>query len=265
MLFAKLYSGYFLNAPDDAERRRALRPADFRTRSEGVPAKKKPRLLIRGFRTLGSRGSAIHLPDLEPRKTPDGDVFTQLGDSLVDKLLHRGAFILDEVLFVEAVFFVEFFHLAVDDLLDHGVGLAGGFGLRAIDVAFAVEGFLGHFLAAKKSRVERGDVHRNVVAEPLKILGPSHEIALAVDFGQHSDLAARVDVAPHQAFGGGPLRLLLRGRLPLLAQDVDGLLDVAIGFDQRIPARRKARAGSFSQMLLPDAPIHFPFPVLWVL
>ena len=41
------------------------------------------------------------------------------------------ALVLDEVLLVEAILFVEFFHLAGDDLLDHRFRLAGRLGLFA--------------------------------------------------------------------------------------------------------------------------------------
>ena len=98
-------------------------------------------------------------------------------------------------------------------------GLPGRLGLLAINFAFAVENLLRHFLAPQESRIERGDVHRHIVAKALKILGARHEIALAIHFHQHADLSAGVDVAAHQPFGRRALRLLRRGRLSLLAQN----------------------------------------------
>ena len=121
--------------------------------------------------------------------------------------------------------------------------------LLAIDFALAVEHFLRHFLAPQETRIERGDVHGHVVAETLKILGARHEIALAIDLDEHADLAARVNVAGDEPLGRGPLRFLRRGSLSLFAQDVDGLLDIAAGFDQRRAAIRKARAGAVAQLL----------------
>ena len=107
------------------------------------------------------------------------------------------------------------------------VGLAGGLRLLAVDVALAVERLLRHFLAAQETRIERGDVHRHVVAQALEILRARHEIALAIHFDEHADLPARVNVAADEAFRRCALRLLRRRGLPLLAQNVDGLLDVA--------------------------------------
>ena len=59
-----------------------------------------------------------------------------------------------------------------------------------------------------------------------KIVGAGDEIGFAVDFDQHADLAAGVDVSVNQAFGGDAARLLGRGREAALAQDFDGFLFV---------------------------------------
>ena len=140
----------------------------------------------------------------------------------LDHLADGHRFILDEVLFVEAVFLVELFHLAVDDFFDDRLGLAGGAGLRLVDFALAVENFLRDVLAADEARIERGNVHGHVVAQALEIFGARDEIGFAIDFDHHADFSAGVNVVADQAFGGLARRLLLRGGLPLLAQDVDG-------------------------------------------
>jgi len=59
------------------------------------------------------------------------------------------------------------------------------------------------------------------------------EIAFAIQLHEHADFSARVDIAADKPFRGCPLRLLCRGRLPLLSQDVDGAFDIALRFDQR--------------------------------
>ena len=51
-----------------------------------------------------------------------------------------------------------------------------------------------------------------------KSVGAGDEVALAVEFDQHADLAAGVDVGAHRAFVGGARRLLLRGGHAALAQ-----------------------------------------------
>src|SRR5579875_1736930 len=96
----------------------------------------------------GRRGSAVGFADLETGEAADGNILAELGDGLIDELLDGDALVLDEMLLVQAVFFVELFHLAGDDLFDHGFGLAGLSGLLAIDFALPVENFLRHFLAA---------------------------------------------------------------------------------------------------------------------
>ena len=98
------------------------------------------------------------------------------------------------MLFVEAILFVEFFHLAVDDLLDHGLRFSRLLRLILVNLAFAIENFLCHFFAPQKSRVERSDMHRHVVAKPLKVFRACHEIALAVHFHQHADLSAGMNI-----------------------------------------------------------------------
>ena len=168
---------------------------------------------------------------------------------MVDQLLHRHAFVLDEVLLVQTILFVKLFHLAADDLLDHRFRLARRLRLFLVNLAFAVQRLLRHFIPAQKTRIERGDVHRHVVAQPLKFIGTRHEVALAIHFDQYADFPAGVNVRTHQAFGGRALRLLGRRRLSLLPQNVDGLFDVAAAFHQRFTASGESRAGPVPQLL----------------
>jgi len=127
--------------------------------------------------------------------------------------------------------------------------LAGGLGLFLVNFPLAVQGFLRHFLAAQESRVERGHVHGHVVAQALEVRRARDEIALAIHLDQHADLPARVDIGAHQPFGRRPLRFLGGRGLALLAQDVDGLLDIAFGFHERIAAGSEARASAVAQFL----------------
>src|SRR5712664_281523 len=88
-----------------------------------------------------------HFAHLEPRETPDRDVLAQLDDGLADHLLDGYALVLDVVLFVEAIFLVELFHLAGHDFLDHGFRLSGCQRLRAVNLALFFEHLRSHFLA----------------------------------------------------------------------------------------------------------------------
>src|SRR5712692_4878041 len=197
----------------------------------------------------GSGGwRAAGLANLEAHKTPYRDVFAEVGNQLVNELPDGQRLVLNEVLLVQTCFLVKLLHLSGDDLLDHRSRLAGRAGLLAVDLALAFEDLRGDFFAAHKARVERGDVHGDVVAQALELFRACHEVGLTVDFDNHADFPPGVDVVAHQTLGGFPLRLFLRCGLALLPQDVDGLFDVADGFDQRGAAVAEAGAGALAQL-----------------
>src|SRR5262249_59712057 len=104
-------------------------------------------------------------------------------------------------------------------------------------------------LATDILRVQRGDMHGDVMAELLESVGGRDEVGLAVPFPQPADFPARVDVAadqPFRRFTGG----LLGGRgLPLLAKDGDGLFDVSGRFNQSRTAIVEAGVGPVAQFL----------------
>ena len=64
-----------------------------------------------------------------------------------------------------------------------------------------------------------------------------------------ADPAAGVDVALDEPLLGRAVRLLLRDAEAALAQDLDGLLLVAAGFDERALAVHDAGAGHLSSAL----------------
>src|ERR1700735_3493040 len=99
----------------------------------------------RGARASRDLLRAVALAPLESRETPDGDVLADLRNRVVDQLLHRHGLVLDEVLFVQAILFVELFHLAGNDLLDDRFWFTGLLGLFFVNFAFAIQGFLGDF------------------------------------------------------------------------------------------------------------------------
>ena len=61
-------------------------------------------------------------------------------------------------------------------------------------------------------------MHGHVVAKLLEFIGARHEIGFAIDFHEHADLSAGVNVIAHQTFAGLPLRFLCRRGLALFAQ-----------------------------------------------
>src|SRR5713226_3993269 len=190
---------------------------------------------------------AAAFSDLEPHEAPDRNVFPKLGDCLGDHFADGYALVLDVVLFVEAVFLVEFFHLAVDDFVDDRFRLARRQRLRLINVAFLFEHLGRHFFAPHVTRIQRRDVHGDVVRKLLERVRARHEVRLAVQLDQHADFPAGVDVAADEPFAGFPLRFLRGSSLTLLPQNLDSLLDDAVRFDQRIPTIVETCSGPLAQ------------------
>ena len=73
---------------------------------------------------------------------------------------------------------------------------------RWISFSLSMAAWRDVFLA-DELRIGGGDMHREVAHELLKIVRASHEIGLAVDFHQHAQLRAGVDVGTHHALLGG--------------------------------------------------------------
>ncbi len=212
-------------------------------------------------RQLGSgRADLIgNFANLEAGEAPNRDVLAEFGDRLGDLLPDSHRLVLDEVLFVEAALLVELLHLAGDDLLNNGVRLPGSARLRSVNLAFALEHFGRHVFPANVARINRGDMHGHVVAKLLKRIGARHEIAFAIDFHDHADFSAGMNVVADQSFGGFARGLLGRRGLAPLAQDLDSLLYEFLvvsritqldgGLDKRGAAITESSVREFSQFL----------------
>ena len=166
-----------------------------------------------------------------------------------DHFADGNAFVLDVVLLVEAILFVEFFHFAGGDFVHDGFGLAGGQRLGFIDFALFLQHFGRYFFAADIARIERGDVHGDIVRKLLEGVGAGHKVGFAIDFHQHADFSAGVNVAADQAFAGFARGFLGRRGLPLFAQDADGFFEVPIRFHERGATIREAGVGALAQLL----------------
>ena len=116
-------------------------------------------------------------------------------------------------------------------------------------MSFFFDGGGGHILAPHELRIGGGHLHGQVLHQFLKVLGARHEIGLAVDFDQHADLRAGVDVVADDALLGRARRLLRRRRDAGLAQHHFGLTQVALGFNQRLLALHHPRPGAFPELL----------------
>ena len=98
-------------------------------------------------------------------------------------------------------------------------------------------------------RREAGDLHGEVADELLELVGAGHEVGLAVDLDEHADAAAGVDVARDEALARLAAGLLGGRREALLAEERDGLVEVAVGLGQGALAVHEAGAGPLAQLL----------------
>ena len=148
--------------------------------------------------------------------------------------------------------------LALDDLLDHVVGLALLARLLLEDPALGLALLLGDLVRGDVAGRGRGDVQRDLVGERLEVLVAGDEVGLALDLDHRPDLVVGVDVGGDDALVGAAA-LALGGRgLPLDAQDLDRALDVAVGLGQRRLAvhhrrRRCGRAAPSRRLLRPPS------------
>src|SRR5262249_20164550 len=93
------------------------------------------------------------------------------------------------------------------------------------------------------------DLHAEVLHQLLELRGLRDEVGLAVDLDQDADLAAGMDVGADGALGrraGRPLRGL---REPALAEEPDGLLEVALGLAERLLTVEEPGPGLLPQLL----------------
>ena len=75
------------------------------------------------------------------------------------------------------------------------------------------------------------------------------EVRVAVDLDEHADLGVGVDVGLDGALGGLATAELERLVAEAHAQQLDGLLDVAVGLAERLLAVHHARARAVAELL----------------
>ena len=93
-----------------------------------------------------------------------------------------------------------------------------------------------------------GDLGGELVAELLEGVVAGDEVGLAVDLDEDADLAAVDDGLGDEAVLGLAAGLLGGAGLALLAKDVDGAVEVAAGFDERVLAVHEAGAGHLTEL-----------------
>jgi hypothetical protein len=85
------------------------------------------------------------------------------------------------------------------------------------------------------------------VREVPELLGAGDKVGFAVDLHHHAHPAAAVAVEFDHAVLGDAVGPLGRGRQTILAQDGDGLVHIAAGLFQRLPAIQDSGSGGFTQ------------------
>ena len=175
------------------------------------------------------------------------NIFAQLGYLRIEEIVDRLGVVLDECLLQQADRAVIFVDLARDDLFDHGGGLALDRGTG--DIAFSGEQAFGYFVALDVEGSGGGDLKRHVLNEGAEALVAGDEVGFAIDFDQHADLVADVNVGADDAFLGFATGLLRRGGCAFFAEDRFGGGEVALGFDERLFAIHHARVGFFAELL----------------
>src|SRR4051812_35303772 len=173
----------------------------------------------------------------EPGETRDAHVLARLGRDLRPQVLDRLALVAVRahmLLLEQRDLLRPLLELALDDPLDDVVGLALLTGLCVEDLALGlaclrvdvVDGY------DEWRRWRAGDVDRDLVRELPELVATGDEVRLALDLDQDADLPGRVEVGGHDALAGGASAALRRGRLALHAQDLDRLVEVALGLGQ---------------------------------
>src|SRR3954469_4743630 len=203
------------------------------------------------FRRMRSKAAeALLLAHLVAREPADHDVLTRLRRRGRAQVLDRltAVLVLVHVLLVQKHDLLEpLAQPALGDLRPDVLGLVGGLLLE--DPQLAPPILVGDILLRHVERRGRGDVQGDVARELLEGVVARDEVGLAVDLHEHADLAGRVHVALDDALRGRA-RPALRGlRLALHAQDLDRLVDVAAGLDQRVLAVHHPRAGVVAELL----------------
>src|SRR3990172_3375345 len=167
----------------------------------------------------GVRSRLDLAPELEAGEALDADVFTGLGDRVLDQLLYRLRFVLDERLLQQA-------------------------------------DFLWVVLAARRDIVFRdvegagaGDMEGDLLREALEVIGAGHEVGLAVQLNKRPQAPVVMHIDLDHAFGSRALGAFGCGGVALLLEDLDGFVKVAVCLVERLFAVEHAGAGEFAQSL----------------
>src|SRR5512132_4618967 len=191
-------------------------------------------------------------PDLEPREAAEHQLLADLGRVAVEQVLDGLLVVADVRLVEQDDLLVVVLELALDDALDDVVGLA--LGLLGVDLPLLGEDVLRHLLAPDVARVGHGDVEGDLVGQALELVGLGHEVGLAVELDQHTQLGRQVRVRGVQVgvddtLGGAAAGPLLDASLAALTQQLGGSFQVAARLLQGVPAVHHSGPGGVPEGL----------------
>src|SRR5215207_1479414 len=225
------------------------------TRSGSVPYSRSPMSAspdsFRRMRSKAGRFTGALRPDREAGEAADDDVLAGRAGELGAQLLDRLAVVLvgiDVLLLEQHDLFHPLAKLALGDLGADVLRLVGGLLLEHAQLGLLV--VLRDVLLGDVAHHRRGgDVQRDLAREADEVVVPGDEVGVAVDLDEHADLAVAVDVGLDRPLGGLPAAHLQRLVAEPDAQQLDGLVDVAVRLRKRRLAVHHAGAGAVAQLL----------------
>mmetsp|Transcript_63795 Transcript_63795/g.180031 ORF Transcript_63795/g.180031 Transcript_63795/m.180031 type:complete len:247 (-) Transcript_63795:60-800(-) len=211
-----------------------------------------PVLLKLLFHARGEVGFLLReaLTQVDAGESSDDNVLAQLGNRLLEHLLDRLVLVLDPLLGQQGHLLVLFLQAPLDNLRLDCVGLALQVLLCHFDLALLGNGIRRHLAGrdADDGRVGR-DLHGHIGGELLEDGVDGHEVGLAVDLDQNSDLVVEVNVSRDGALSGDVAGLLVGLGHALLLEPLHGLLHVTTGLHQSFLGVRNACATARAQLL----------------
>src|SRR6188474_2891331 len=202
------------------------------------------------------------LADAEVREAGDADVLAGLRGELLAQLLDRLRVVLlgvDVGLVEQGDFLAPLGELALDDLLDHVVGLAFVASLLLEDPLLGLALLRRDLLDRHVLGSRRRDVQGNLVGEGPEVLVAGDEVGLALHFDHRPDLVVGVDVGGDDPLARAAPFALGGRRLPLHPQDLDSTLRVPVGLGKRRLAVHHRGPGPIPQRLhIGSRNAHFP-------
>src|SRR5918994_1465593 len=190
-------------------------------------------------------------PDREAREAAHDDVLAggarELGAHLLDGLAAVTVAV-DVLLLEQHDLLHPLAQLALGDLRADVLRLVGRLLLEDAQLGLLV--VLGDLLLGDVlDRRRRGDVEGELSREGDEVLVARDEVGVAVDLDEHADLAVAVDVGLDRALGGLAAAHLQGLVAQADAEQLDGLIDVAVGLLERVLAVHHAGAGPVAQLL----------------